>query len=275
MVAAMENKALEQFPIWSDVATFDPEPWRGLIHIITAGYPCQPFSNAGLRLGEDDPRHIWPHIYRIIRDLKPLWVFCENVAAHLKNGFPTVRADLIFAGYRVEAGIYSAAEVGAPHLRERLFFLGQLSNARSGPGSAGAERGGRTPGADLDRSGARAGLGYTNSDGPPGFIFREREQAAASWTSGTELGNPISARLQGQGHGRATCDGPDTWPWPAGRGEKQYEWEKPRIIKSGVGGTTHGVGSRNEQLYMLGNGVVPVAATAMAFVALWEKLNPL
>jgi len=63
------------------------------------------------------------------------------------------------------------------------------------------------------------------------------------------------------------------WPWPAGRGAEQYAWEQPRIIKSSLGGTDHGMASRNEQLYMLGNGVVCVVA-AMAFVALWERLNP-
>jgi hypothetical protein len=62
------------------------------------------------------------------------------------------------------------------------------------------------------------------------------------------------------------------WAWPAGRRCEQYQWEARRLVKSGMGGTAHGVAARNEQLYMLGNGVVPVVA-AMAFVALWRKLS--
>jgi len=308
MVSAMENKALAPFPIWDDVATFDPEPWRGLIHIITAGYPCQPFSLAGKRLGESDPRHIWPHIFRHICALKPALVFCENVSAHLANGFPAVKADLESLGYRVEAGIFSAAEVGAPHVRERLFFLAQLSDPSGGPGSAGAERSRRQEGADacgggtrpelahnqghgrdewgaeserqqgrLGTTGSGAGLEHSDSSLSHRRPDQQERQAQGGITScgtgGTELGNAYSAGLEGSGHECAASYGRNKWPWPAGRGAEQYAWEQPRIIKSGLGRATDGLGARNEQLYMLGNGVVPVAA-AMAFVALWERINP-
>lgn len=110
-------------PIFSDVKRFDPEPWRGKVDCITAGYPCQPFSHAGRRKGAEDPRHLWPHIAAHVRVLRPRYVFCENVPGHVTLGFEQVCEDLCGMGYSIEAGVFSAAEVGAPHLRKRLFFI--------------------------------------------------------------------------------------------------------------------------------------------------------
>jgi DNA (cytosine-5)-methyltransferase 1 len=123
LVARMEDASLDQAVVWGDVGTFDGRPWRGAVDIVTAGYPCQPFSVAGKRRGADDPRHLWPHVARIIGEIKPPFVFLENVAHHLRLGFPEVAAGLVGMGYRLAAGLFTAAEVGAPHKRERLFIL--------------------------------------------------------------------------------------------------------------------------------------------------------
>jgi DNA (cytosine-5)-methyltransferase 1 len=123
LVARMEDASLDRAPVWDDVASFDGCPWRGAVDIVTAGYPCQPFSVAGRRRGADDPRHLWPHVARIIGEVKPPFVFLENVAHHLRLGFPEVAAGLVGMGYRLAAGLFTAAEVGAPHKRERLFIL--------------------------------------------------------------------------------------------------------------------------------------------------------
>ena len=123
LVARMEDASLDQAVVWDDVGTFDGRPWRGTVDIITAGYPCQPFSVAGKRRGADDPRHLWPHVARIIGEIKPPFVFLENVAHHLRLGFPEVASGLVGMGYRLAAGLFTAEEVGAPHKRERLFIL--------------------------------------------------------------------------------------------------------------------------------------------------------
>ena len=123
LVARMEDASLDQAVVWDDVATFDGRPWRGAVDIVTAGYPCQPFSVAGKRRGADDPRHLWPHVARIIGEVEPPFVFLENVAHHLRLGFPEVASGLVGMGYRLAAGLFTAAEVGAPHKRERLFIL--------------------------------------------------------------------------------------------------------------------------------------------------------
>ena len=123
LVARMEEAALDQAPVWDDVASFDGRPWRGAVDIVTAGYPCQPFSVAGKRRGTDDPRHLWPHVARIVDEVEPPFIFLENVAHHLRLGFPEVVSGLVGMGYRLAAGLFTAAEVGAPHKRERLFIL--------------------------------------------------------------------------------------------------------------------------------------------------------
>ncbi|MCW3780323.1 DNA cytosine methyltransferase [Defluviimonas salinarum] len=123
LVARMEDSSLDHAPVWDDVGTFDGRPWRGAVDIVTAGYPCQPFSVAGKRRGADDPRHLWPHVARIIGEVEPPFVFLENVAHHLRLGFPEVASGLVGMGYRLAAGLFTAAEVGAPHKRERLFIL--------------------------------------------------------------------------------------------------------------------------------------------------------
>ena len=78
---------------------------------ITAGYPCQPFSVAGKRRGEGDPRHLWPHVHRVIGEVEPALVFLENVPGHLSLGFDKVAADLESLGYEVAAGLFTAEEV--------------------------------------------------------------------------------------------------------------------------------------------------------------------
>jgi len=119
----MSDGFLDEAPVWTDITTFDGKPWRGIVDIVTAGWPCQPFSTMGRRKGEDDPRHLWPHVARITRECRPLVLFGENVANHVKIGFDQVRRELREMGYGCEAGVFSAAEVGPPHGRNRLFVM--------------------------------------------------------------------------------------------------------------------------------------------------------
>ncbi len=115
-------------PNLGDLKTVD---WASVepIDILTAGYPCQPFSNAGQRKGLNDERHIWPYIRDIISQLRPNRVILENVRGHLTLGFKEVLADLTKIGYDAKWSIVRASDVGAPHRRERLFVLAQPANA--------------------------------------------------------------------------------------------------------------------------------------------------
>ena len=128
LVARMADASLAQAPIWDDLRSFDGRPWRGRVHLVTAGYPCQPFSLSGTRKGKDDPRHLWPEVVRIVREIRPERVFFENVPGHLSLGLQDVAGDLQAMGYRVAARVVSAAEVGASHTRERVFILGHADS---------------------------------------------------------------------------------------------------------------------------------------------------
>lgn len=96
-----------------------------MIHadVVTAGYPCQPFSNAGNRLGEKDERHLWPYIRNTISVLRPQYVVLENVAGHLSLGAATVVGDLAGLGYDAKWTVIRASDVQAPHQRKRWFCV--------------------------------------------------------------------------------------------------------------------------------------------------------
>lgn len=99
--------------------------------LLTAGYPCQPFSQAGHRKGTNDERHLWPNIFDAIRHLRPANVLLENVRGHLTLGFDQVLADLASIGFDAEWGIMGSRQIGAPHRRDRLWVLAtDASSAR-------------------------------------------------------------------------------------------------------------------------------------------------
>ena len=93
------------------------------IDIITGGYPCQPFSVAGRKKGEEDSRHLWPEYFRLVKECRPTWVIGENVSGHLKLGLDTVLKDLESEGYSVRTFSISASSVGANHQRERVWIV--------------------------------------------------------------------------------------------------------------------------------------------------------
>lgn len=105
------------------------------IDIITGGFPCQPYSSAGLRKGTDDPRHLWPNMLETIRQFKPTWVVGENVRGLLSwSGglvFEQVQVDLEAIGYEVQAFVLPACAVDAPHRRDRVWFVAYCPNTRS------------------------------------------------------------------------------------------------------------------------------------------------
>jgi DNA (cytosine-5)-methyltransferase 1 len=109
-------------PNLGDIKQID---WASIepIDIITAGYPCQPFSHAGHRKGENDKRHIWPDILKGISILRPKFIILENVRGHLSLGFKEVLSDLAQNGYDAKWRIVRASDVGAPHQRARLFII--------------------------------------------------------------------------------------------------------------------------------------------------------
>ena len=120
---------LDDAPIWDDIKSFDGRPWCGTVDILSAGFPCQPHSNAGLRKGAADDRNLFPDTLRIIGEVGPRLVILENVPGiNVGNGGRppyggTVVGELAEVGYDAEWRVISAADAGAPHLRNRWWLL--------------------------------------------------------------------------------------------------------------------------------------------------------
>jgi len=113
--------------IYDDVKELNSERLQANGHtkidIITGGYPCQPFSIAGRQKGEQDPRHVWPEMFRLVKELRPTWVIGENVSGHIKLGLDTVLENLESEGYSARAFSISASSIGANHQRERVWII--------------------------------------------------------------------------------------------------------------------------------------------------------
>ena len=112
---------------YHDITKTDFTIHRGTIDILTGGFPCQPYSMAGKRLGKEDERHLWPEMLRAIREIQPTWVVGENVLGLVNwNGglvFHEVQAELEAEGYEVQPYVLPAASVNAPHRRDRVWFV--------------------------------------------------------------------------------------------------------------------------------------------------------
>jgi len=134
--ARIRDGLLDDAPIWDDARTFDGNPWRGCVDIVTAGFPCQPWATGGNHQGKDDPRNLWPHTIRIIREVHPTWVLLENSPKLLHrsdkyNRAPYIEqiiADLALSGYVGRWGCLSAAALGFEHKRRRLWVVAHASS---------------------------------------------------------------------------------------------------------------------------------------------------
>ena len=116
------QKNFPGIPIHGDIRKLKGTDF-GAVDIITGGYPCQPFSVAGKQKGVEDPRHLWPEYFRIIKESRPTWVIGENVAGHLKLGLDSVLKDLESEGYGTRTFSVSASSIGANHQRERIWIV--------------------------------------------------------------------------------------------------------------------------------------------------------
>ena len=124
LVARMEDEALDSAPVWDDLETFDGRAWRGAVDIVSAGFPCQPWSIAGKRAGTEDARWLWPAVLRVAVDMGAGLVFLENVPGLVTgHGLEYVLSDLAAHGFDAEWLCISAGACGASHRRERVFIL--------------------------------------------------------------------------------------------------------------------------------------------------------
>ena len=215
--------------------------------VLCGGYPCQPFSQAGQRKGEEDPRHLFPWVAEAIRQLRPRYAIMENVSGHLSMGFGTVQGLLAEIGYDSRWDCVPAAAVGAPHLRDRVFIIATPRPEQRRPMANSDDTGSRDPlrtGWDAPWNGCPT-VSYANLDGQHGFPKREEEMAVAvsdpscvGWIGRGKQGTEESENYERKWH----------------RGSPNWSPEPS------VGRVAHGIPNRMDRLRGLGNAVVPQVA---------------
>lgn len=135
------KKHWPEIPCYEDIKTLDGSQFHGTADIVCGGYPCQPFSVAGKRQAEEDERHLWPEMLRIIQGVRPRWVIAENVAGHIELGFDEVAASLESEGFTVWPFVIPACAVDAPHRRDRIWIVAHAKQSGRGNGAECDERG--------------------------------------------------------------------------------------------------------------------------------------
>ena len=122
--ARMRDGSLDTAPICSDITKLDGEPWAGHVDLICGGFPCQDISEAGLKAGIEGERSgLWREMARLVRQIRPSFVFVENVSALLARGVGRVLGDLAVMGFDAEWRVLPACGLGAPHCRERVWIV--------------------------------------------------------------------------------------------------------------------------------------------------------
>jgi len=267
LVKKMETGQLPPAPIYTDIKTFPAHLFRDRVDLITGGYPCQPFSSAGQRKGEDDPRHLWPFIRRHIESIRPVRVFFENVEGHISLGLSSVISDLEDDGYRATFGIFSASEVGAPHQRKRVYIMGDSKGLQcNGNSDYGENFNGKI---SKFRNSGSSELDLANSNSvrleehgyfkPANFV--KASQNVADSDSAFGKGGRIPSRVHKE---YSITNGSS---YAVGTKAPQQWLSEPR-----VGRVVDGCSDRVDRLRLLGNGVVPQTA-AKAWMILNERFK--
>lgn len=223
IAARIADGYLPVAPIFTDVRQFvesgAARQYRGVADVVTAGFPCQPFSVAGSRKGADDERNEWPSTLDVIRIVRPGYVLLENSPRLAVCGYAAVvAAGLAALGYMGSNGVLGASDCGAPHRRKRLWFVADAGSGRHG----------------LTQREVRAGRNATESRGED--------------VSDTNCGQQQERRLLG-GMGRERVEGSDG----RARTTRGNVWP----AEPGMGRMADGVANRVDRLKALGNGQVP------------------
>ena len=257
VLCARQNDGLfPPFPIWDDVQTFDGRPWRGIVDVVSGGFPCQDISAAGKGAGIDGERSgMWGEMARIIYEVRPRFVFVENSPMLTSRGLGRVLGDLASMGFDARWGVLGAADVGANHQRDRIWIVGKATNStilrsHNEENQRVLESQGR---GELQFVQPRhsSDVAYANSThGKRNQCAERTQQEHANIDSTSKLGNTHSLwELQPQGSKQ------DKRGWSC-----YASWWK---VEPNVGRVADGVAARVDRLKAIGNGQVPLcAATA-------------
>ena len=234
LVARQNDGILPCFPIWDDVQSFDGNKWRGVVDVVSGGFPCTDISAAGKGAGIDgEASGMWREMARIIREVRPRFVFVENSPMLTSRGLGRVLGDLASMGFDARWGVLGAANIGANHQRDRIWIVAKWR--------------GQLPHPQHDRIGRW-----------------EQQQKSIAKEDG-KLANPLLNGLQGIGEDRGTQGSAGLRSGEGGNkiqnlfGSTKEWWS----IEPELGRVVNGVACRVDRLKAIGNGQVRLcAATA-------------
>jgi DNA (cytosine-5)-methyltransferase 1 len=281
LCARQNDGLLPPFPIWDDVQTFDGKPWRGIVDVVSGGFPCTDISAAGKGAGIDgEASGMWREMARIIHEVRPRYVFVENSPMLTSRGLGRVLGDLAAMGFDARWGVLGAADVGAPHQRDRIWIVakwrGQLPHAQhdrirwweqqqesiktthrqmANPNVIGLDE----PKTKRDRTHKQQ------------ICQNELDYGSEVWSEAIrcgqlgneeELANPTGSGLQRQGKLEQSINSKTYGDWETSQFADVCEsdfW----ATEPDVGRVVNGMASRVDRIKALGNGQVPLcAATA-------------
>jgi len=238
---------LDAAPIFGDIRAFISEgyaeAYKGMVDVITGGFPCQPFSVAGKGLGEDDPRNMWPSTIECIRIIRPLFAFLENVPNLLTHEYARrIFGDLAESGYDVRWRVLSAAEVGAPHFRDRIWIVAHAHDKY------------------------RETSHPTRSGETPKEIRGQNSCDVSSPLHAAETADSLSKRIQGGG--TQEVQGKSRLSWGEGLRRLEDLRDRPDIPTPLFRGVDDGIPNYMDRIKAIGNGQVP-----QCMARAWELLT--
>ena len=253
------KKHWPEIPIIPEIRDFDGTKWRGAT-LLTGGFPCQPFSDAGRKRGKEDDRYLWPQMLRVIKEAKPRWILAENVPGIFRMALDTVLSDLEGEGYTTGTLIIPACGLNAPHRRDRVWIIAYNGISQSMELSRSKQK-------------CRNGIGDSNQDTPDSDRFNGNDARFGTgkipFIEKAKIQGCDSSNSAGSGLPESQEDRLRESVFYAQRGNWQIPWIEAATRFCRV---DDGVSNRIHRLKALGNAIVPqIAAEIMRGIRTIEE----
>jgi DNA (cytosine-5)-methyltransferase 1 len=266
LCARQNDGVLPPFPIWDDVQTFDGKPWRGIVDVVSGGFPCQDISAAGKGVGIDGERSgMWREMARIIYEVRPRFVYVENSPMLTSRGLGAVLGDLATMGFDAKWGVLGANDIGANHQRDRIWIVakwrGQLPHAQHDR-IRWWEQQSQSFEKEIAKLANTECMGWEERPSERGELVNQETSNQSDYCGqtsgeGEAIADSECTRLER----REDCGKQEvTWTRGGGSPIGHASWWS---TEPNVGRVAHGVAARMERIKAIGNGQVPLcAATA-------------
>jgi len=275
LIQRQNDGCLPLFPIWDDIRTFGGRRWRGVVNVVSGGFPCQNISPAGDRTGiTGEKSSLWFEMLRVVREVRPRYVFVENSAQLVRNGLDVVLGGLDESGYDAEWCVLGADDVGAPHYRKRCWILAYANGrpAFSVRGGVGKTEEVAASHREKNNS-ARVARRASPDEWKNSLLGLERQSCKSSEQSNeTNVSDTENGGIMRRDREFPTTETTGGVQRDHGRGTSEYgtrEWWK---VEPGMGRVVDECPHRLERLKGLGNAQVPLCA-AVAWKTLYERIN--